>query len=203
MNVVSKILLGTVGSIAGYLTVTAGAYLPFVINDARKGYRDGCDYLLVLGGLVIGEETPSDHLLERIHAASEYLKENTDCFVIPCGGCFRDGQKKSEAMIIKEHLINLGIDEERFLLEDKSTTTFENFENAFKIIKNHSGKNPNDFDIAFLSSDYHLHRAGIIAQRCGFSKIGKVSCENKKGRIKNYAREYIVAYELLKKDKLR
>ena len=50
-------------------------------------------------------------------------------------------------------------------------TAFENFENAFKIIKNHSGKNPNDFDIAFLSSDYHLHRAGIIAQRCGFSKI--------------------------------
>ena len=35
----------------------------------------------------------------------------------------------------------------------------------------------------------------------GFEKIGKVSCENKKGRLKNYAREYFVAYELLKKDK--
>lgn len=196
-----KILLCTVGSVAGYLALTVGGYLPFVIRDAKKGYRDSCDYLLVLGGLVIGEETPSDHLLERINAAAEYLKENKECFVIPCGGCFRDGQKKSEAQIIKEHLVNLGIDEKRFILEDKSTTTFENFENAFEVIKAHSGKNPDAFRVAFLSSDYHLHRAGIIAKRCGFEKIGKVSCENKKGRLRNYAREYIVAYELLKKDK--
>ena len=195
MNIIPKILLGTVGGIAGYLTLTAGAYLPFVIRDAKKGYRDDCDYLLV------GEETPSDHLLERIHIAADYLKENTNCFVIPCGGCFRDGQKKSEALIIKEHLVGLGIDESRFILEDKSTTTFENFENAFEVIKAHSDKNPNEFNIAFLSSDYHLHRAGIIANRCGFEKIGKVSCENKKGRLKNYAREYFVAYELLKKNK--
>ena len=74
----------------------------------------------------------------------------------------------------------MGINEDRFILEDKSTTTFENFENAFEIIKSHSGKNPNEFKVAFLSSDYHLHRAGIIAKRCGFEKIGKVSCENKK-----------------------
>ena len=132
---------------------------------------------------------------------AEYLKENTKCFVIPCGGCFRDGQKKSEAQIIKEHLIKLGINEERFVLEDKSTTTFENFENAFEVIKAHSGKNPNEFNVAFLSSDYHLRRAGIIAKRRGFEKIGKVSCENKKGRIQNYIREYFVAYELLEKDK--
>lgn len=196
-----KILLCTVGSVAGYLALTVGGYLPFVIRDAKKSYRDSCDYLLVLGGLVIGEETPSDHLLERINAAAEYLKENKECFVIPCGGCFRDGQKKSEAQIIKEHLVNLGIDEKRFILEDKSTTTFENFENAFEVIKAHSGKNPDAFRVAFLSSDYHLHRSGIIAKRCGFEKIGKVSCENKKGRLRNYAREYIVAYELLKKDK--
>ena len=201
MNIIPKILLGTVCGIAGYLGVTAGAYLPFVVRDARKGYRDDCDYLLVLGGLVIGEETPSEHLLERINAAAQYLKENTHCFVMPCGGCFRDGQKKSEALIIKEHLVGLGIEESRFVLEDKSTTTFENFENAFKIVEEHSGKNPNELKIAFLSSDYHLHRAGIIAKRCGFTSIGKVSCPNKSNILKNYTREYFVAYELLKKNK--
>ena len=201
MNTLSRILLGTVGGIAAYLTVTAGAYLPFVIKDAKKGYRDDCDYLLVLGGLVIGEETPSEHLLERIRSAAEYLKENTECFVVPCGGCFRDGQKKSEALIIKEYLVALGIDEERFILEDKSTTTFENFINAYDIIKAHSGKNPNELNIAFLSSDYHLHRAGIIAKRCGFEDIGKVSSPNNSDIIKNYVREYFVAYELLRTDR--
>ena len=201
MNTLSKILLGTVGGVAAYLTVTAGTYLPFVIKDAKKGYRDDCDYLLVLGGLVIDEETPSEHLLERIRSAAEYLKENTECFVVPCGGCFRDGQKKSEALIIKEYLVALGIDEERFISEDKSTTTFENFINAYDIIKAHSGKNPNELNIAFLSSDYHLHRAGIIAKRCGFEDIGKVSSPNNSDIIKNYVREYFVAYELLKTDR--
>ena len=55
MKNVSKFLPGIVGGVAGYFALTAGAYLPFVIRDARKGYRDGCDYLLVIGGLVIGE----------------------------------------------------------------------------------------------------------------------------------------------------
>ena len=117
-----------IGGAAAFLAVTAGAYMPFVISDARKEFNDKCEYLLILGGNIIGEETPSPQLLDRMRAAAEYLVENTDVIAVACGGCFRKEQKKSEAEIIANYLIEKGVAESRILLEDKSTTTFENFE---------------------------------------------------------------------------
>ncbi len=198
MNKTVKAAAAAVGAVAGYVVITAGTFISFVAADAKRNYRDGCDYLMVLGGNVIGAETPSPQLIERMKAAAEYLKENTGCFVIPCGGCFRPEQKKSEALIIAEYLIANGIDESRIILEDKSTTTFENFEFAKKIIESHANKSVNDVSLAFLSSDYHLHRAAIIAKRCGINNPGRVSCPTPKEAYKRYWREYIVAYELLK-----
>lgn len=198
MNKILKAALGTVSGIAGYVVLSAGAYLPFVIADAKRNYRDDCDYLMVLGGNVFGADTPSPQLLERMKATAAYCKENKDCFIIPCGGCFRPEQKKSEAQIIASYLVEQGIDEKRIILEDKSTTTFENFELALEIIKNHSGKALEESRIAFLSSDYHIHRASIIAERCGLKNPRKVSCPTPKEASKRYFREYIVAYELLK-----
>ena len=201
MNKIIKAALGALGGVAGYVVLSAGAYMPFVIADAKKKYRDDCDYLMVLGGDIIGADTPSPQLLERMKAAAAYCKENQRCFIVPCGGCFRPEQKKSEAQIIASYLIEQGIDESRITLEDKSTTTYENFEFALEIIKNHSGKPLEESRIAFLSSDYHIHRASIIAERCGLKKPGRVSCPTPKKAALRYLREYIVAHELLIKHK--
>lgn len=196
MKIFSKILLGAAGTVAGFYGLTAAFYMPCVISEARKNHRDGCDYLMVLGGNVIGEDTPSPQLLERMKAAAAYLKENTECFIIPCGGCFRNGQKKSEAEIIADYLVEQGIDESRIILEDKSTTTVENFKFALEIIKNHSGKDISETRIAFLSSDYHIYRAALFAKTCGLENPLKVSCPTPKEAYKRYARECFVAPDL-------
>lgn len=198
-----KKILGAAGGIAGAFALSVAAYLPFVVSDARKKNRDKCDYLLILGGNVIGADTPSPQLLERMKAAAVYLKENPETVAVPCGGCFRDGQKKSEAQIIAEYLIEQGIEESRIVLEDKSTTTYENFEFGTKIIENHSGKAPDEVRVAFLSSDYHIHRASIIAKRCGVKNCGKVSCPTPGEAMPRYLREYFVAYELLYHDLIK
>lgn len=187
---VPKIFFGT-------LAVSALAYLPFVISDAKKENRDKCDYLLVLGGDVIGADTPSPQLFERMKAAAVYLKENPETVAVPCGGCFRKMQKKSEAAIIADYLIEQGIDENRLILEDKSTTTFQNFEFGKKVIENHAGKPISQVKVAFLSSDYHVHRASIIAKRYGFENCGAVSCKTPGRALPRYLRECIVALELL------
>ena len=202
-----KKIIGVVGSviggIAGAAVLSAAAYIPFVISDARKKYRDKCDYLLVLGGNVIGADTPSAQLFERMKSAAVYLKENPETVAVPCGGCFRDGQKKSEAEIIAAYLVEQGVDAERIILEDKSTTTYENFEFGTKIIENHAGKTLDDISVAFLSSDYHLHRAAIIAKRCGVKNCGRVSSPTPGEAMPRYARECIVAVELLYHDLLK
>lgn len=185
-----------IAGLSAYLAVTAGAYMPFVISDARKEFNDKCEYLLILGGDIIGEETPSPQLLDRMRAAAEYLIDNPDVIAVACGGCFRKMQKKSEAEIIANYLIEKGVAKERILLEDKSTTTFENFEFGTQIIKTHAQKELDDIKIAFLSSSYHVHRASLIAKLSGIKNCGCVSCQTSGSALKRFAREYIVAYEL-------
>jgi uncharacterized SAM-binding protein YcdF (DUF218 family) len=192
-----KIILCILGGIVGAFLLSIVIYLPFVISDALKKNRDKCEYLLILGGNIIGADTPSPQLKERMKAAAVYLNENPETVAVPCGGCFRDGQKKSEAAIIADYLVGQGIDADRIVLEDKSTTTYENFEFGTRIIENHAGKTLDDISIAFLSSDYHLHRAAIIAKRCGVKNCGRVSSPTPGKALPRYARECIVAVELL------
>ena len=189
VNKILGVAGGVVGGLAGAAVISAAVYMPFVISDARKKYRDKYEYLLILGGNVVGADTPSAQLFERMKSAAVYLKENPETVAVPCGGCFRDGQKKSEA--------------ERIILEDKSTTTYENFEFGTKIIENHAGKTLDDISIAFLSSDYHLHRAAIIAKRCGVKNCGRVSSPTPGKALPRYARECIVAVELLYRSLLK
>ena len=199
MKAVSKVLVGAVCFVGGYAALSAGLYIPAVIKEASKKHRDSCDYLLILGSNVIGAETPCGNLLARINAAAEYLNEHNACVAVPCGSCFRPGQKKSEAQIIAEHLTALGVEENRIIPEDKSTTTFENFEFARKIIEAHAGKDINSLNVAFLTSSYHVFRAAAIAKLCGIENMGKVSCPTGADMPQRLAREYIVAHELLYK----
>lgn len=147
------------------------------------------DYLLILGCRVRGEEA-EDILKSRIEAAGKYLVENKDVKAICCGGIVHEDQFKSEAQAIKEGLLNMGIEENRIILEDKSTTTEENFINAKMIIEEtESGR---DVKLAFLTSEFHLMRASYIAKSVG------VPCKctpaktplNKKYRA--YIREFFV-----------
>lgn len=191
-----RILSKIIGVAAGIVALSAGAYMPFVISDSLKNFRDDCDYLLILGGNVIGADTPSPQLFERMKAAADYLEEHKNVIAVPCGGCFREGQKKSEAAIIADYLISQGISPERIILEDKSSTTYENFEFGIPIIEKHSGKNAENLRIAFLSSDYHMHRAGIIAKQSGIKDVRRVSCPTPGNATQRFAREYIVAFEM-------
>ncbi|MBQ8227425.1 MAG: YdcF family protein [Clostridia bacterium] len=197
MNLIFEIILKFFGVLLLILGFLMAIYLPFVISDAKKGYRDNCEYLLILGSVIIGANTPSPQLITRMKYAVDYLKENQSCFVVPCGGCFRKGQKVSESQVISDYLIDHGIDQSRIIQENKSTTTFENFINAKKIIQSHSGKDINNIKVAFLSSSYHMHRGALIAKRCGIKHPLRVSCPTEENILFHYIREFFVAFELL------
>ncbi|MBP3329272.1 MAG: YdcF family protein [Clostridia bacterium] len=194
-----KILSIILAVVIGYFVVTASIYLPFVIHDAKTDYiyEYDFDYLMILGNQVVGKDTPSSLMIERIDRAVEYLSENKECVAVVCGGITTDEQIISEAELMKKLLIEKGIGADRIILEDKSTTTFENFEYARKVIENHSGKSIKKVLVAFLSSDYHIHRASVIAEHYGYNNIGKVSCTTQNGFVKTVIREYFVGYDLL------
>ena len=187
-----------IAAVSSSIILPSIGFLSAVIKDSKKDYNGDLHYLFILGGLIIGEETPSEHLMKRIHKAAQYLKAHPETVAITCGGCFRKGQTKSEALIIKEFLTRLGIDENRILLEDKSTTTNENFQFGKTIIEKHSNKNFYELKTGFLSSDYHLFRAGVIAKINGLPGLRKIGAKStKKDFTRGIARELLVAPDLI------
>lgn len=199
MKKTAKFLKGFIIFVLAYFIVTAGIYLPFVIYDAKTVYiyEYNFDYIMILGNQVVGEDTPSSLMIERVNDAAEYLEINKHSTVVVCGGITTDEQIISEAELMKKLLVERGIDPERIILEDKSTTTFENFEYAKEVIENHSGKSIEKVNVAFLSSDYHIHRASVIADHYGFNDIGRMHCKTEDGFVKAVLREYFVGYDLL------
>ena len=140
----------------------ASPLIAFAVTEAiaSKGNAKGeADYLLILGH-ALENDSPSDVLISRCEKAAEYLKEHKNTIAIACGGITGKQQTKSEATVIKELLTERGIEEERIILEDKSTTTAENFYNAKKLM----GEDKTAF---LLSSSYHLLRARALAKFCG------------------------------------
>lgn len=190
--------LSVLGALSVGVLAAENIFLAKIISEAKKDYNEELDYLFILGGHVEGAETPGKNLAGRIVRAYEYLTAHPKTFAIACGGCFRDEQKVSEARIIKNFLMRMGISEDRILLEDSSSTTNENFLFGKEILEKHSGKNLSELNVGFLSSDYHLFRAGLIAKINGLPGLQRVGAKSTPDVfLKGALRELLVAPDLI------
>ena len=196
MNRLAKGILNVSGVTTAVMAGTFVSFENLVISEAKKQYWDDCEYLLILGGDIYGADTPSPQLLERMKTAAVYLNGHKNTIAIPCGGCFRELQKKSEAQVIADYLMANGVEADRIILEDKSTTTIENFLFAKKILEDRTGKSVKELNLGFLSSSYHIFRASLIGKDCGFGNTKKVTAPTPGEAAKRYAREYFAAYAL-------
>lgn len=124
---------------------------------------------IVLGCSVIGTR-PSRILQERLEAAYTYLQENPGAQCILSGGQ-GDGEDISEAECMYRYLTEKGIDKERLLLEDKSTTTEENLQFSKEILEEHGLGN----QITIVTSEFHAYRAGIMADKTGLESYSSSS----------------------------
>lgn len=139
-----------------------------ILRAARGSGDTPVEYVVVLGAGIRGS-TPSMILQSRIDRAYEYLTAHPDAICIASGGQGPD-EDLSEAQCIFEHLTARGIDPERIWLEDKSTSTWENFQFTVNLIEEKTGSRP--AKIGVLTSEFHLYRAGMFAKECGIEAVG-------------------------------
>jgi len=126
------------------------------------------DYVIIHGAGLIGGRKVSKLLADRIDKAiMVYTKDPTPPFLIPSGGKGYD-EEVSEAEAMSEYLREKGIPEEKILLEDKSTTTFENLENSKEIIDSLPGRKY----VALVTSNYHVYRALRYCRKIGLKCVG-------------------------------
>ena len=138
-----------------------------IIRAMSAPKKSDLEYVIVLGAGVNGT-VPRNPLRVRIERAAEYMSENEDTILIASGGQ-GSGEDISEAECIRSILVDkYGIDNERIILEDRSTDTEENFKYSYEII------NDPDASVGVITNGFHELRALSIAKRTGFTNTYSV-----------------------------
>lgn len=143
----------------------------FIIKNARTDSDPGRDYLIVLGAAVYGEE-PSLTLVRRLEGAKAYLEQYPDSVAIVSGG-MGPGEKITEAQAMFDWLTARGIDPARVVMEPKASSTLENLQFSFDLIRER-GNEPQG-KVAIVSSAYHLYRAKCMARNLGVADAAGVA----------------------------
>lgn len=157
--------------LAALLVLSAAVFAVFeasVISNAKTDAAPQSDYLIVLGAGVNGS-APSLSMVNRLEAALDYLEAYPDAVAIVSGGQGA-GEDVTEASAMHDWLVAHGMPESRIVQEDQSTSTRENLENSFAIIRSRGG-DPAD-GVAVVSSEYHLYRAKQMARALGAKPLG-------------------------------
>lgn len=148
--------------------IVVGATEAVIIHASFGQPKENCQYVVVLGAKV-RPEGPSVSLMDRIHAAADYLETHPETIAIVSGGQGPD-EPIEEAHCMHEELVKLGIDPARIWTEDQATSTWENLQFSLDLIERKTGTRPEK--IGILSSEYHLFRASLFADACGVESIG-------------------------------
>lgn len=143
----------------------------FIGTAAQEKPPQDADVIIVLGCGLRGEDV-SLTLKNRLDTAIEYLENNEDTLVIVSGG--KGGNETiSEAEAMRRYLLKQDVDEARIIMEDQSTSTYENFAFSKALIKTLTeerfGESAN---IVFVTTNFHVLRAGLVAKSVGLDAQG-------------------------------
>lgn len=139
-----------------------GAHWQRIEQTAGQAVPRHADVGIVLGAAVWGE-SPGPALRERLEQAVRLYQDGYVSTLLVTGG-LGEGKMKTEAEVSRDYLVAHGIPAENILLEDKSTSTYENLlysQQAFDDYRMHH--------VLIISHDYHLARALTMAESLGWN----------------------------------
>jgi vancomycin permeability regulator SanA len=123
------------------------------------------DYFVIFGAAVRGNGEPSGAMNRRVYAAFTEGKNKANSIYIPTGGVGKTPFSEAETM--KMILINLGINEDKILLDEKSKDTFASTVNCTQILKSRMDRN-----CVYVCSDtYHIPRCRWLFYLFGMRTI--------------------------------
>ncbi len=188
----------TAGIIASYFVCILIGSIVVSLKAARHVPAFDKDYIVINGCQIRKDGTLTKLLQSRTDRAIEFAsmqKKATgkDIIFVPSGGKGSD-EVISEAEAIGNYLREQGIPESAILLEDKSTTTLENFKNSAALIRE---RGPEDAKIAFSTTNYHVFRSGMLARSAGIKAEGIGSPTKSYFWVNAFIREFVatIVYE--------
>ena len=148
--------------------------------------EEDAGFVIVLGCGVFPDGTLTLSLQNRLDAAYDYLTAHEDSLCIVSGGQ-GDNEPIPEAQAMYEYLRFRGIEEERILKEDKSTSTLLNLIYSKRIMDKRLGQPQT---AAIVTSDYHVFRALMVARDLEIDAFGIPAETNWRIVMACHVREY-------------
>ena len=173
------------------------------VRAARHIPKFDKDYILVLGCQITKDGGLTKLLQSRTDRAvkfAEMQKKQTgrDIVFVPSGGKGSD-EVIAEGRAIGNYLASIGIPEERILVEDKSVNTNQNIRFSHALIS----ERKSDAKIAFSTTNYHVFRAGCIADELGIPMEGIGAGTKSYFWINAFIREFIAALHYDKRNHIQ
>ena len=173
------------------------------VRSAKHIPKFDKDYILILGCQIREDGGLTKLLQSRTDRAikfAEMQKKQTgkEIVFVPSGGK-GDDEIISEADAIRNYLVSTGIPERQILVENKSASTNQNIRFSYKLIKE---KNTNP-KIAFSTTNYHVFRAGCIADELGIEVEGIGAKTKPYFWINAFIREFIATLHYEKKSHIK
>lgn len=134
-----------------------------ILSQYNAQAGPGAEYCIVLGAQW-KTTGPSEVLRRRLDKAAAYLMENPDTKVIVSGGQ-GSNEIMPEAAGMRDYLVNAGIEEERILVEDKSSNTYENLVFSGEFLDSENAK------VVIVTNNFHMFRALGIARKQGYANV--------------------------------
>ena len=147
----------------GVVAVGVTLLLGYGVTDNISGNEDA---VVVLGSGIRGELLTVG-LKNRLDRAVKIYSDNPDVTIIVSGG---QGPQEdiTEALAMERYLLRCGVDSEKIIKEEKATSTYENFVYSKQILDGLFGE---EYDVAFVTNEYHIYRAGSLAKIAGLADV--------------------------------
>ena len=183
------------------ITVVAAVFVIFLSVEVAMGLnffslkKHSTDYVVVLGYQVQdGEINPT--LEYRLDKAYEYAQVHSNTVFILSGGK-NGGQDISEAQVMYDYLKKRGVPEHQMILEEQSSSTYENLvyskmiidererarRDLLKSVMSRSGYlSPPDEEVTIrvgiITSNFHVLRAKSIARHVGIEHVSGIAAKS-------------------------
>lgn len=128
--------------------------------------------------IVLGAGTRHDKLTkllqQRLDEALRCYAQNPDAVMVVTGGRGRN-ETRPEAEVMAEYLMENGVPRDKIIIENKSTSTEENFVFAAELLQQ-NGISPQQ-PVVFVTNHFHCYRASFYARRAGFTEVRSAHAE--------------------------
>lgn len=170
-----------------------GLFIGACLQAQKKRLPSDIDIIFVFGAGLFGDRL-SLSLKTRLDCAWQLAKRYPKAVIIVSGGQGPD-EWQSEASAMKNYLVKRGVDAGRIIMEECSTSTYENLLYSSQIYAFEHQKT------ALVSNQFHIFRAEKIARRLGIEGYGAAAHLSSIALPVFYTREFFALLKgLLKRE---